>query len=155
MRKEQKLITFKLTEYPELQYVAGSIDKTTLKGCFLEIKGCLESKDEYHSKNMFRFKKRMLGTITRFLDDSLFSKKYIITENISNSFQFTGFSFSQFELTLFPKNKMTPSEMTNELNKLVVVFREENVENSPVFNFYKSIKSKKLEWENIKKYIYK
>lgn len=141
-RKEQKFMSFKMNDYPELQYVAGTLDKTTLKGCFLEIKGCLESKDEYHSKNMFRFKKRMLGTLSRFLENSSFSKKYIITDNISDSFSYTGFSFSQFELTLFPKNQMTPSEITSELNKLVVVFREENVENSPVFNFYKTIKSK-------------
>ena len=73
-------VIFKLDEYPEIQFKGGSADGENLRGCYIEIKGCLESKMEDHNKNIFRFKKKLNHTVERFLSDSILSKKFIRTD---------------------------------------------------------------------------
>ena len=134
-----KTLQFKLEEYPEIQFKAGTMDRESLKGCYLELKGCLESKVDDHNKNMFRFKKKLSGTVDRFLSDSLLSKNYLRTENISDSFNYTGFSFSTFEFTFFPKRNTNTTELTEELNKLVKLLYSTNIENNSEFVFHKNL----------------
>jgi len=145
MQSRKVAIGFKLNQYPNIQFEAGSEDRRSLKGCYLVVKGCLESLDENHKTNMFRFKKGMNGTISRFLNNNLFSTNYIQTESISDSFQMTGFSFSTFEFTFFPKKKLSVSEITNNLNLLVDNIYNEQIKENKALKFYKNLKTKKHE----------
>jgi hypothetical protein len=140
---KQQTVNFKLNEYPNIQFEAGSMDRHTLKGCFLLVKGCLESLDENHKTNMFRFKKGMNGTISRFLNNNLFSTNYIQTESISDSFQMTGFSFSTFEFTFFPKKKLSVSEITTNLNVLIEDIYNEQIKENKIMKFHKNLKTKR------------
>jgi len=143
MQSKKVAIGFKLNQYPNIQFEAGSEDRRSLKGCYLVVKGCLESLDENHKTNMFRFKKGMNGTISRFLNNNLFSTNYIQTESISDSFQMTGFSFSSFEFTFFPKKKLSVDEITNNLNLLVDNIYNEQIKENKIMKFHKNLKTKK------------
>ena len=134
-----KQIFFKLDEYPEIQFKGGSADRESLKGCYLEIRGCLESKMDDHNKNIFRFKKKLSDTVERFLSDSFLSPRYLRTENISDSFQYTGFSFSQFEFTFFPKKQTDKQELTEELNRLIGEIYNQNIKDNPDLVFHKNL----------------
>ena len=136
-------IGFKLNQYPNIQFEAGSEDRRSLKGCYLVVKGCMESLDENHKSNIFKFKKGMNGVVSRFLNNNLFSTNYIQTESISDSFQMTGFSFSSFEFTFFPKKKLSVSEITNNLNLLVDNIYNEQIKENKIMKFHKNLKTKK------------
>jgi len=139
----KKAINFKVNQYPNIQFEAGSEDRRSLKGCYLVIKGCMERLDENHKTNIFKFKKGMNGVVSRFLNNNLFSTNYIQTESISDSFQMTGFSFSSFEFTFFPKKKLSVSEITNSLNLLVDDIYNEQIKENKALKFYKNLKTKK------------
>jgi len=85
----------------------------------------------------------MNGVVSRFLNNNLFSTNYIQTESISDSFQMTGFSFSSFEFTFFPKKKLSVSEITNSLNLLVDDIYNEQIKENKALKFYKNLKTKK------------
>jgi hypothetical protein len=142
----KKAINFKVNQYPNIQFEAGSEDRNSLKGCYLVVKGCLESLDENHKSNIFKFKKGMNGVVSRFLNNNLFSTNYIQTESISDSFQMTGFSFSTFEFTFFPKKKLSVSEITNNLNLLVDNIYNEQIKENKIMKFHKNLKTKKDEY---------
>jgi hypothetical protein len=143
MQSKKVAIGFKLNQYPNIQFEAGSEDRRSLKGCYLVIKGCMESLDENHKSNIFKFKKGMNGVVSRFLNNNLFSTNYIQTESISDSFQMTGFSFSSFEFTFFPKKKLSVDEITNNLNLLVEDIYNEQIKENKIMKFHKNLKTKK------------
>ena len=143
MQSKKVAIGFKLNQYPNIQFEAGSEDRRSLKGCYLVIKGCMESLDENHKSNIFKFKKGMNGVVSRFLNNNLFSTNYIQTESISDSFQMTGFSFSTFEFTFFPKKKLSVDEITNNLNLLVDNIYNEQIKENKIMKFHKNLKTKK------------
>jgi hypothetical protein len=135
-------IKFKLDQFPNIQFESGSMDRESLKGCYFVLKGCLESLNEDHKKNIFQFKKRVAGTISRFLNSSLYSDKFIQTESVSDSFEFTGFSFSTFEYTFFPKKVITALEITKDMNELARLIHQEQITNNSQLKFYKNLKTK-------------
>ena len=143
MQSKKVAIGFKLNQYPNIQFEAGSEDRRSLKGCYLVVKGCLESLDENHKSNIFKFKKGMNGVVSRFLNNNLFSTNYIQTESISDSFQMTGFSFSTFEFTFFPKKKLSVDEITTNLNVLIEDIYNEQIKQNKELKFYKNLKTKK------------
>jgi hypothetical protein len=143
MQSKKVAIGFKLNQYPNIQFEAGSEDRYSLKGCYLIIKGCLESLDNNHNTNIFKFKKGMNGVVSRFLNNNQFSTNYLQTESISDSFQMTGFSFSSFEFTFFPKKKLSVSEITNNLNVLIEDIYNEQIRENKGLKFYKNLKTKK------------
>jgi len=132
-------ILFKLDEYPEIQFKGGSADGENLKGCYIEIKGCLESKMEDHNKSIFRFKKKLNHTVEKFLSDSILSKNFLRTEKVSDSFTYTGFSFSLFEFTFYPKKKTDKKELTEELNRLIGEIYNHNIKDNPELVFHKNL----------------
>lgn len=146
MQVDNRALNFKINQYPNIQFQAGTENRNTLKGCFLVVKGCLESMDNNHKTNMFRFKKQMNGTISRFLNNNPFSTNYIATDSISDSFQMTGFSFSTFEFTFFPKKKLSVEEITNSLNLLVDDIYNEQIKDNKIMKFHKNLKTKKDEY---------
>ena len=138
-------IGFKVNQYPDIQFEAGSADRRSLKGCYLVIKGCMESLDDNHKTNIFKFKKGMNGVVSRFLNNNQFSTNYLQTESISDSFQVTGFSFSTFEFTFFPKKKLSVDEITTNLNVLIEDIYNEQIKENKVLKFHKNLKTKKNE----------
>ena len=143
MQNKKVAIGFKVNQYPDIQFEAGSEDRNSLKGCYLVIKGCMESLDDNHKTNIFRFKKGMNGVVSRFLNNNQFSTNYIQTESISDSFQVTGFSFSSFEFTFFPKKKLSVDEITTNLNVLIEDIYNEQIKENKVLKFHKNLKTKK------------
>ena len=130
---------FQLNEYPNINFVAGTMDRSTYKGCFLEVKGHFKSKSERHEAIMRKVIKQISGTIYKSLDKELFMERFLTTTNISDSFTATGSSFTTLEFTFFPKNKTNKIELTNKLNEICdKVYHEVIVDNS-YMEFHKSI----------------
>ena len=143
IQNKKTAIGFKVNQYPNIQFEAGSEDRRSLKGCYLVIKGCIESLDDNHKTNIFKFKKGMNGVVSRFLNNNQFSTNYLQTESISDSFQVTGFSFSTFEFTFFPKKKLSVDEITTNLNVLIEDIYNEQIKENKVLKFHKNLKTKK------------
>ena len=81
----------------------------------------------------------MSGTIDKFLSNSFLSKNYLLTQNVADTFEVTGFSFSTFEFTFFPKRETTIKELTNELNQMIKVLYTNNIENNLDITFHKNL----------------
>ena len=122
---------FQINQYPKINFVAGTMDRTTYKGCFLEVKGHFKSKTENHHQMMRRVLNQLKHGIERNMDKDFFREQFITTTNISDSFTATGSSFTTLEFTFFPKNKTNKIELTNKLNEICdKVYHEVIVDNS-------------------------
>ena len=81
---------FQINQYPEINFVGGTMDRTTYKGCFLEVKGHFRSKTENHHQMMRRVLNQLKHGIERNMDKDFFREQFITTTNISDSFTATG-----------------------------------------------------------------
>jgi hypothetical protein len=136
---EKKSQEFPIKEYDEINFKSGTMDRHTLKGCFLEIKGHFKSKMDNHDLMMKRVLNQLKYTIERNLDKQLFSEKFISTTEISNSFTQTGSSFTKLEYTFFPKKKTDKNELTEKLNHICGKIYEEIIVDNNYMEFHKSI----------------
>jgi hypothetical protein len=135
-------LKFKVKDYPNIQFQAGTEDRYSLKACYLIVRGTLESLDDNHKKNIFRFKKQLSGTVSRFIANNKFREQYILTDLVSDSFIITGTSFSTFEFTLFPTTKFSVSELKEKLNLLVDDIYNEQIKDNKILKFDKNLKTK-------------
>jgi hypothetical protein len=131
---------FQIKEYPKINFVAGTMDRTTYKGCFLEIKGHFQSKSENHLVMMRKVLKDLSNSLERNLDTNLFRKEFILTTDISDSFVTTGSSFTKLEFTLFPKRKTDKEELTSKINEICDKVYQQAVEGNKYMEFDKTIK---------------
>lgn len=130
---------FPIKDYPEINFVAGTMDRSTYKGCFLEVKGHFKSKGENHSYMMRRALSQIKNSIERSMDKEFFREEFLLNTNISDSFTATGSSFTALEFTFFPKKKTNKDELTTKLNEICgKVYNEIIVDNS-YMEFHKSI----------------
>ena len=133
---------FIIKDYPEINFVAGTMDRSSYKGCFLEIKGHFKSKTENHKLMMRKVLNQLRHGIERNMDKEFFSDKFITTTNISDSFSATGSSFTALEFTLFPKKKTDKHELTNKLNEICSKIYDEVIINNDYMEFNKAIQKK-------------
>jgi hypothetical protein len=133
--KKTRLINFKIKPFEKIQFKSGSMDCNTYKSCFIEMKGYFESLTEDHKKNMFQLKKKVNGTIDRYVKNNFFHSRYISIEFVSESFVETGKSFTSFEFTLFPKRETNKEELTNTINELTELIYKENIESNTTMKF--------------------
>jgi hypothetical protein len=133
---------FRIKQYPKINFVAGTMDRNTYKGCFLEIKGHFQSKTDNHNQMMRKVLKDLRNSLERNLDTNLFRKEFLLTTDISDSFVSTGSSFSRLEFTLFPKRKTNKEELTTKLNEMCEKVYQQAVEGNKYMEFDKTIKRK-------------
>ena len=131
---------FQIKEYPKINFVAGTMDRSTYKGCYLEIKGHFQSKSDNHSVMMRKVLKDLRNSLERNLDTNLFREEFILTTDISDSFVSTGSSFTKLEFTLFPKRKTNKEELTSKLNEICYKVYQQAVEGNKYMEFDKTIK---------------
>jgi hypothetical protein len=131
---------FLIKDFPNLQFYAGTMDRTTYKGCFLEIKGHFTSKEENHTTMMRKVLNQLKNTLERNLDKELFREQFIMTTDISESFVATGSSYTKLEFTLFPKRKTNKQELTLKLNEICDKVYQQAVVDNRYMDFNKQIK---------------
>ena len=137
--KKKLMQEFHISEYPEINFVAGTMDRNTYKGCYLEVKGHFKSKTNNHQSMMKKVIKQISGTIYRSLDKELFMEQFLTTTNISDSFAATGSSFTTLEFTFFPKKETNKSELTNKLNDICRGIYHEIIVDNTYMEFHKTI----------------
>lgn len=130
---------FLIKDYPEINFVAGTMDRSSYKGCFLEVKGHFKSKTENHHQMMRKVLNQLKHGIERNMDKEFFREQFLTTTNISNSFTATGSSFTALEFTFFPKNKTNKEELTNKLNEICGKVYEEVIVDNSYMEFHKTI----------------
>lgn len=140
---EKKLKRFQIKEYPNIQVEAGTMDRNTLKACYIEIKGTFESLQEDRVKSINHICRKISHTIERNINTDLFRKEFIFIKDISDSYVFTGKSFTKLECTLFIKKPTDFDELTVELNQLMDKVWEENIQDGPNMKFYKLSQQKR------------
>lgn len=128
-------ITFKIKEFEKIQFSSGAINRLTYKSCYLEMKGYLQSLTDNHKKNMFQLKKKVEGTIDRYLKNNFFHNRYISIEFVSDTFVETGKSFTTFEFTFYPKKQTNKEELLNTINELTELIYKENIESNTTMKF--------------------
>jgi hypothetical protein len=136
---EKRTQEFIIKDYDKINFVAGTMDRSTYKGCFLEVKGHFKSKTENHYQMMRKVLNQLRHGIERNMDKEFFRDQFITTNNISDSFTATGSSFTTMEFTLFPKNKTNKLELTNKLNEICEKVYDEVIINNDYMDFNKSI----------------
>lgn len=136
---EKRTQEFIIKDYDEINFIAGTMDRSSYKGCFLEVKGHFKSKTGNHSIMMRKVLNQLRHGIERNMDKEFFSDKFITTTNISDSFSATGSSFTALEFTLFPKKKTDKHELTNKLNEICSKIYDEVIINNDYMEFNKTI----------------
>jgi len=130
---------FNVIQYDDIQFVAGTVDRSTYKGCYLEVKGHFTSKGEDHTKSIKKLLKDIRFTVERAMDKTFFFDKFLMCDEVSNSFSSSGTSFTRLEFTFFPKNKTNKDELTNKLNEICNGIHQEIIVDNKYIEFNKSI----------------
>ena len=84
---------------------------------------------------MFQLKKKVEGTIDRYLKNNFFHSRYISNESVADSFIETGKSFTSFEFTFYPKKETNKEELLNTINELTELIYKENIESNSTMKF--------------------
>lgn len=136
---EKRTQEFIIRDYDKINFISGTMDRSTYKGCFLEIKGHFSSKTGNHDLMMRKVLNQLKHGIERNMDKEFFVDKFITTTEVSNSFSATGSSFTKLEFTLFPKKKTDKKELTEKLNQICEKLYDEVIINNDYMDFNKSI----------------
>lgn len=135
--RERSIKRFKTRNYPNIQVEAGTVNRNELKACYLELKGTFETENEDKMKSIHRICKNISRTIENKINTDFFRKEFIMVKDISDSFVFTGRSYTKLELTFFMKHPTTFDEVTVELNQLMEHIWNENIQDGPNMRFHK------------------
>ena len=133
--KKVRGINFNIKQFEKIQFISGSADRLTYQSCYLQMKGYFESLTDRHKKNMFQLKKKVEGTIDRYLKNNFFHSRYISIELVSDTFVETGKSFTTFEFTFYPKKETNKEELVNNINELTELIYKENIESNSTMKF--------------------
>jgi hypothetical protein len=136
---EKRTQEFIIKDYDKINFISGTMDRSTYKGCFLEIKGHFSSKTGNHDLMMRKVLNQLKHGIERNMDKEFFIDKFITTTEVSNSFSTTGSSFTKLEFTLFPKKKTDKKELTEKLNQICEKLYDEVIIKNDYMDFNKSI----------------
>jgi hypothetical protein len=136
---EKRTQEFIIRDYDKINFISGTMDRSTYKGCFLEIKGHFSSKTGNHDLMMRKVLNQIRYGIERNMDKELFMDNFLSINEVSNSFTQTGSSFTKLEFTLFPKKKTDKKELTEKLNEICSKIYDEVIINNDYMEFHKSI----------------
>ena len=136
---EKRTQEFIIRDYDKINFISGTMDRSTYKGCFLEIKGHFSSKTGNHDLMMRKVLNQIRYGIERNMDKELFMDNFLSINEVSNSFTQTGSSFTKLEFTLFPKKKTDKKELTEKLNEICSKIYDEVIINNDYMDFHKSI----------------
>ena len=136
---EKRTQEFIIKDYDKINFISGTMDRSTYKGCFLEIKGHFSSKTGNHDLMMRKVLNQIRYGIERNMDKELFMDNFLSINEVSNSFTQTGSSFTKLEFTLFPKKKTDKKELTEKLNEICSKIYDEVIINNDYMDFNKSI----------------
>jgi hypothetical protein len=136
---EKRTQEFIIKDYDKINFISGTMDRNTYKGCFLEIKGHFSSKTGNHDLMMRKVLNQIRYGIERNMDKEFFMDNFLSVNEVSNSFTQTGSSFTKLEFTLFPKKKTDKKELTDKLNEICSKIYDEVIINNDYMDFHKSI----------------
>jgi hypothetical protein len=136
-RSETKYQEFRMNEYPKIQFNGGTMDKTTYRGCFLEVRGQFKSKTPNHLKTMRTVIHELKLSIEKNMDKDLFKDRFITHEDISVSYKDTGSSFTKLEFTLYPKRQTDKVELQHKLNSICDKIYTDIFEDNELMEFEK------------------
>jgi hypothetical protein len=139
----RKLMTFPIKDYPNIQVNSGTMDRDTMKACYLEFKGTIQTDGEDKIKDINRVCKNISRSISNSINTDLFYDKFLCSKDISESFVYTGKSYTKIEYTLFLKQPLLKEQLTSELNKLTDKVWTESIQDTSSVKFYKNIISKR------------
>ena len=93
--RERSIKRFKTRDYPNIQVEAGTVNRDTLKACYLELKGTFETSDEDKMRTINKVCRDISRTIDRTINTDFFRKEFIMVKDISDSFVMTGRSYTK------------------------------------------------------------
>ena len=140
---EKQQLSFPIQPFPNIQINSGSIDRTRLKSCWLEVKGTFETTQEDKMKTINWTCKNISRALLESMNKDIFFDKFICAKEISDSFSYTGRSYTKIEYTLFLKKPMEKQELTYELNILSKKIWEKSIQDTESIKFHKTIISKR------------
>lgn len=143
MPQDKKQRFFTIKQFPNINFFAGTADRNTLKACYLEIKGTFETEEENKLGAVNSVCKQISQTISSNMNKNLFREEFLLSKDISDSFVFTGKSYTKLEYTFFMRRKTDFIELTNELNKICNDIYENNLKNNSKVKFHRELISKR------------
>jgi len=135
--------TFPIKQYPNIQVKSGTMDAQTMKACYLEFKGTIETGDEDKDKAMNTTIKNISRALSNSINKNVFYDRFICTKDISDSFVYTGKSYTKIEYTLFLKKPLLKEQVISEMNILTDKVWEQSIQDTPSVKFHKNIISKR------------
>lgn len=143
MGQDRRAKNFLIREYPNIQFRAGTESRDPLKACYLELRGTFETHEEDKNKAIHRTCKNISQVIHNAIDRRKFREEFICTKEISDSFVYTGKSYTKLEYTFFLKREMEFDDVTDELNRLSMEIWRNALQNSDKMTFHKELITKR------------
>jgi hypothetical protein len=122
---------FELIQYPEIQVSGGTIDRTSYKSIYLQIRGHLFADNEYGPQELKHFFWGIKQTINKALDYSICDKKFISELEFSETFKKKTYTYFIMDFTFFPNDRYELTTYEYFLNEITKNIWRNNITTSP------------------------
>lgn len=139
---------FELIQYPEIQVSGGTIDVTSYKSIYLQIRSHMFADNEHGAQELKYFWWGVKQTVSTTLKNSICTDKFISEVDFSESFKKKPYSYVIMDFTFFPNDRYDKTAYEYFLNEVAKNIHRFNIQISP-FEFYATKKQAQLENKNI------
>lgn len=122
---------FELVQYPEIQVSGGTIDVSTYKSIYLQIKGHLFADNESGPEELKYFFWGIKQTINKVLDYSICGKRFISDLEFSETFKKKTYTYFIMDFTFYPNDQYEHHTYQYFLNEVTKNIWRNNITTSP------------------------
>ena len=135
-------------QYPEIQVSGGTVDGSTYKSIYLQIRSHLFADNEHGAQELKMFFWGVKQTISKTLQNSICQERFISDLDFSESFKDKPYSYIIMDFTFYPNDKYDKTAYEHLLDQIVKNMYRENIISSP-FRFYRDKKKAKVDADKI------
>lgn len=143
MHRDRKGKSFKIKKFDKIKFEARTECKDPLKSCYIIISGTVMTDEENKKGEMRKLIKSTSQSVFNNLNRDIFRDRYIQTDLIPESFEYTGKCFASLEYTLFVKTDVTFQQVQEQLNILSQKVYDEVYDKNGTMSFYNGYLTKK------------
>jgi hypothetical protein len=131
---------YKTKTYENIQLEVGLINRESPKSIYFDIRCYIKSIDTNYKQNTRKFLKSIERTVELNLDTKLFSRRFIVVNDLPNTMETLGDGFITMSYNLFLNNPddFNGEHYVDKIETLVEIILKNNINESELFEIKKS-----------------
>lgn len=140
IKKKKFSRIFTTKTYENIQLEVGLINRESPKSIYFDIRCYIKSVDTEYKHNIRKFLKSIEKTVELNLDTKLFSRRFIVVNDIPNTMTTVGDGFitMSYNLFLMDPNDFNHEHYVDKIERLVEIILKNNINESELFEIKKS-----------------